>query len=639
MNYELNSSLLPDGSSYGFWETEPVWEREFFVNGSDPAASDDNDGSEAHPFRTISRAAAEATPGTRVRIHAGLYRECVKPARGGTDPEHMISYEAFGDGDVVISASEEVRDFIPSEGWMLNRGWGAEQPEDARVWEYDLDPDLFRGYNPFCAVNILHDRLFIEYDKTDMTTYLNRRGCVFCDGKPLKQVPLYGGMAQEDNTYWVEANGQKVHFRLEYDEDPKDHRIEVTVREQCFAPDKPFLNYIRVKDLVCEHAATGAPVPQRGAISAYRGHHWIIEGCTVYWTNGVAIDVGNECWHHTHQPDEVIGWSIIRNCTIQDAGVCGIAGMFAERMLIEGNVIDGTGWQKMELSREAGAIKLHNSVNGLIRNNVFRNTFRADHLWLDCGNENNRITGNLFLDGIEQREAIFIECTREGINLIDHNIIWNVEGRFDPAKVPAEPGSSGWYKLRENEAVNGYGVYGEGTDRLHVSHNLIGRCRHSGYYLKPVPFRMHGLLRGGTSRDAKIRNNIFYECGEAAIDFPTKDNEAEGNLYVKMQGGYLRVMYPEPENCLNLPAWQEFFGFDKEGQNAWFDIDLDEETGEAVFRTAEQGPFAFGKQIERLKMIMDPGKVRKVKADPDMPGETEELVFPGPFQEFTIHNS
>ena len=625
------SALLPDGSTYEFWETEPVWERELFVDGSSPAASDENDGSEAHPFRTINRAAQEATPGTRVRIHAGLYRECVKPAMGGTDPEHMISYEAFGDGDVVISASEEVKDFIPSEGWMLNRGRGAVQPEGVCVWEYDLDPDLFRGYNPFCAVNILHDRLFIEYDKTDMTTYLNRRGCVFCDGKPLKQVPLYGGMAQEDNTYWVEANGQKVHFRLEYDEDPKDHRIEVTVREQCFAPDKPFLNYIRVKDLVCEHAAPGAPVPQRGAISAYRGHHWIIEGCTVYWTNGVAIDVGNECWHHTHRPDEVIGYSVIRNCTIQDAGVCGIAGMFAERMLIEGNVIEGTGWQMMELSWEAGAIKLHNSVNALIRNNVFRDTFRADHLWLDCGNENNRITGNLFLNGFEQREAIFIECTREGVNLIDHNVIWNVEGRFDPAKIPVEPGSSGWYKLRENEAVNGYGIYGEGTDRLHVSHNLIGRCRHSGYYLKPVPFRMFGLERGGTSRDAKIRNNIFYDCGEAAIDFPTKDNEAEGNLYVKMQGGYLRVMYPEPENCLNLPAWQEFFGFDKEGQNAWFDIEVDTATGETVFSTAKDKPFGFRGEMERLHMILDPANVKRVAADRDLPWIQEEYVMPGPF--------
>ena len=288
------SAILPDGNSYHFWETKPVWEQELFVS---PEGSDDGDGSEAAPFRTINRAAAVAGPGTRVRIHAGLYRECVKPACGGTDPAHLVSYEAYGDGDVVVRASEEVRQFIPSEGWML-RGVA---PGSVRTWEYDLDPDLFRGYNPFCAVNILHDRLFIEYDKTDMTTYLNRRGCVFCDGRPLTQVPLYYLMGRQDNTYWVEANGQKVHFRLAGDADPREHRIEVTVREQCFAPDKPFLNYIRVKGLIFEHAATGAPVPQRGAVSACRGHHWIIEDCEVNWSNGVAIDVGNECWHHTHR--------------------------------------------------------------------------------------------------------------------------------------------------------------------------------------------------------------------------------------------------------------------------------------------------------------------------------------------------
>lgn len=630
------SALLPDGRSYEFWEKEAHWTRELHVDAADPRASDENDGSVSAPFRTVGRAAAEAEPGTRVLIHPGLYRECVRPARGGTDPEHMISYEAFGDGEVIISASEQVTDFIPSEGWMLQRFSGPRPAENARIWEYDLDPDLFRGYNPFCAVNILHDRLFIEYDKTDMTTYLNRRGCVFCDGKPLAQVPLYYMMGTQENTYWVEANGQKVHFRLPGDADPKDHRIEVTVREQCFAPDTPFLNYIRVKGLVCEHAATGAPVPQRGAISAYRGHHWVIEDCTVNWTNGVAIDVGNECWHHTHHPGEMIGYSVIRNCRILNAGVCGIAGMFAERMLIEDNVIDGTGWQKMELSWEAGAIKLHNSIDALIRNNVFRNTLRADHLWLDCGNENNRITGNLFIHGIEQREAIFIECTRDGVNLIDHNIIWDVEGRFDPALVPDEPGSSGWYKLREHDVVNGYGVYGEGTDRLHVTHNLIGRCRHSGYYLKPVPFRMHGMERGGTSRDAKIINNIFYDCGEAAIDFPTRDNTAEGNLYVRMQGGYLRVMYPEPEVCLNLPAWQEFCGFDREGQNAWFDIDVDDNTGAVTFRTAADQPFGFRGEMERLHMILDPEAVQKVAPDPGIPGEPDCPVLPGPQEKWHI---
>ena len=628
------SSILPDGRNYEFWETDPVWEKELFVNGSDPAASDDNDGSEGAPFRTIGRAAQLATPGTRVRIHAGTYRESVSPARGGTDPDHMISYEAFGDGEVILSAAEIVTEFRASEGWAVNRSWGAPQPEGIRIWEYDLDPDVFRGYNPFCAVNILHDRLFIEYDKTDMTTYLNRRGCVFCDGEPLKQVPLYNGMGQEENTYWVEANGMKVHFRLRGDEDPKDHTIEVTVREQCFAPEKEFLNYIRVKGLICEKAATGAPVPQRGAISAHRGHHWIIEDCEVNWSNGVAIDVGHECWHHTHSEDEIIGWSVIRRCRIRDAGVCGIAGMFAERLLIEDNVIEGTGWQKMELSWEAGAIKLHNSVNGLIRRNIFRNTIRADHLWLDCGNENNRITGNLFLDGIEQREAIFIECTRDGINLIDNNIIWNVPGRFDPAKIPQEPGSSGWYKLRELDVVNGYGVYGEGTDRLHIAHNLIGNCRHSGYYMKPVGFRMHGMDRGGTGRDAKIINNIFYACGEAAIDFPTRDNTAEGNLYVRMNGGYLRVMYPEPEVCLNLPAWKEFCGFDREGQNAWFDIGVDGETGKITMRKAEDGPVGLPAQLRRLNMILDPDEVRKVRPDEAVPGGDGTEVLPGPMIEF-----
>ena len=628
------SSILPDGRNYEFWETDPVWEKELFVNGSDLASSDDNDGSEGAPFRTIGRAAQLATPGTRVRIHAGTYRESVSPARGGTDPDHMISYEAFGDGEVILSAAEIVTEFRASEGWAVNRSWGAPQPEGIRIWEYDLDPDVFRGYNPFCAVNILHDRLFIEYDKTDMTTYLNRRGCVFCDGEPLKQVPLYNGMGQEENTYWVEANGMKVHFRLRGDEDPKDHTIEVTVREQCFAPEKEFLNYIRVKGLICEKAATGAPVPQRGAISAHRGHHWIIEDCEVNWSNGVAIDVGHECWHHTHSEDEIIGWSVIRRCRIRDAGVCGIAGMFAERLLIEDNVIEGTGWQKMELSWEAGAIKLHNSVNGLIRRNIFRNTIRADHVWLDCGNENNRITGNLFLDGIEQREAIFIECTRDGINLIDNNIIWNVPGRFDPAKIPQELGSSGWYKLRELDVVNGYGVYGEGTDRLHIAHNLIGNCRHSGYYMKPVGFRMHGMDRGGTGRDAKIINNIFYACGEAAIDFPTRDNTAEGNLYVRMNGGYLRVMYPEPEVCLNLPAWKEFCGFDREGQNAWFDIGVDGETGKITMRKAEDGPVGLPAQLRRLNMILDPDEVRKVRPDEAVPGGDGTEVLPGPMIEF-----
>lgn len=643
------TALLPDGSEFTFWERENTYTRELHVD-CVRGKEKKGDGSAANPFGSIQEAADAAEPGTRILIHGGTYREWVRPRKGGTAPEQMICYEAFGDGEVVVKASEQVRDFSESTGWRLGGFPGEEVSAGLRIWQHKLDPEMFRGYNPFCAVNILHDRLFIEYDKTDMTTYLNRRGMVFCDGKPLTQVCLYRQMASQEGSYWVEANGQTVHFRLPGDENPADHVIEVTCREQCFAPEEPFLSYIKVKGITFAHAATGAPVPQRGALSCYRGHHWVMEDCVIDWSNGVGIDVGNECWHHERQEGQILGSSVIRRCTVKDVGVCGIAGLYAENLLIEDNLIQGTGWQRMELSWEAGGIKLHNSKNGLFRRNIFRDTFRADHVWLDCGNENNRMTRNLFLNGMEQREAVFIECTKNGVNLIDHNIFWNVEGRFDPAQIPAEPGSSGWYKLVENNVVNGYAVYGEGTDRLRVVNNLIGKCRGAGYFAKPVGFRMHGLERGGTSRDAVLAGNIFYDCGEAAITFPTRDNAAEGNLYVKLQGGYLRVMYPEPEVCLNLPAWQEFEGFDLTGQEGWFDIEVDTERYTLVFRGAKDKIFGMPGELERRGHVRHAQEVRAVELSAleeklkinrqvlwteDFLGNEGEgdRIMPGPFRE------
>lgn len=608
-----NCSRLPSGKEFAFWDDTTVYDSELHVNAGHPMASDKNAGDPQHPFLTINAAASIAKPGTRVVIHSGVYRECVHPAQGGTGPDKMISYECADGDTVIIKASEVAETFQRSTGWRLTESPFEEQPSDIIVWQTKLNPEQFKGYNPFCAVNILHDRLFIEYDKTDMTTYLNRRGMVFCDGKPLTQVALYNQMAALEGSYWIEANGQTIHFRLENDDDPANHCIELTCREQCFAPETPFLSYIKVKGLVCAHAATGAPVPQRGSISSFRGHHWIIENCTVDWANGTGIDIGNECWHHTHDSEQVLGHTIIRGCSIYNVGVCAIAAMFVNDILIEDNLIQGTGWQKMELSWEAAGFKAHNCKNSLFRRNIFTKTIRADHLWLDVANENNRIVSNLFLDGIEQREAIFIECSRDGENLIDHNIFWNVEGRFNQADIKEEAGSSGWYKLEENGVVNGYGIYGEGTDHLRIVHNLFGKCRSAGYFAKPVPFRIGHNERGGTSRDAWIYNNIFYDCGEAAIKFPTEKNKSDGNIFSSMPGGYLRIMYPAPEACLDLKAWQEFYDLDNHSAEADMEISVDTE--------------AFTFSVSKLGSGLQ--KVSKYPL-----GGSEEAL-PGPFETLT----
>ncbi len=635
------SARLPNGNYFETWEVEPKFDCELHVNPAHPAACDENDGSAEHPFKTINAAAAIARPGTRVLIHAGTYRETVRPARGGESPEKLISYEAAGDGEAIIKASVVARDFAPSTEWNLYRmGPAPAVEEQPRIWQTKLDPDEFRGYNPFCAINMIHDRLFIEYDKTDMTTYLNRRGMVFVDGKPLYQVQLYNQMAGKPGTYWIESNGQIVHFRMPEDDDPRDHLIELTCREQCFAPDIPYLQYIRVKGLTCAHAATGAPVPQRGAISCFRGNHWIIEDCTVDWSNCVGIDIGAECWHRKVEEGQEFGYDILRRNKIYDAGVCGIAGMWVKGILVEDNLIQGTGWQKMELSWEAGGIKVHDCVNSLLRRNIFKSTIRADALWMDVGNYNNRITQNLFLDGIEAREAIFMEASRVDENLFDNNIIWNVQGRFNEADVPHVAGSAPWYSMGgEDTIVNGYGIYGEGTDFLRITNNLIGKCRSAGYYQRTVAFRLMG--RGGTARDAKFYNNLFYDCGEAAIKMPTQDNEAEGNVYDRMPSGYLRILFPAPTQCLDLKAWQQFHGFDKTGADADFEIDVDTDNFTLTVRKNDRPVPAFMRRRVSGDRVKDPAGLPKVKADEKVKidffgneiGSADRIA--GPFADFS----
>jgi hypothetical protein len=223
------------------------------------------------------------------------------------------------------------------------------------------------------------------------------------------------------------------------------------------------------------------------------------------------------------------------------------------------------------------------------------------------------------------------------MNLIDNNIFWNVEGRFDAEKVIQEPGSSGWYKLKEDSVVNGYGVYGEGTDHLYIANNLIGCCKSAGYFAKPVAFRMHADLRGGTSRDAHIINNIFYKCEEAAIKMPTEKNEAEGNMYVHMNGGYLRILYPAPECCLDLPAWQEFYGFDQEGQEGVFLIEVDTDNYTLRFKSVDQYPWETMRGRKRHHYVMKIEDIKEVKKDvlvsndffgTELPGDR---CRPGPF--------
>ena len=511
------TSFLPNEHEFHFWEEEQIFECEYHVDCMDESASDENDGSAEHPFKTFNRAEQIAEPGARIVVHPGLYRECVTPKRGGAGPKKMISYEAMP--GVIVSGSVVAKNIVPAEHC-------AHDPR-IRLWTIRLDPADFPGYNPFCANNLIHMRVFLELTRENQKNHLARRGVVFIDGKPLEQVENMEDLDKAAGTYFVESNGMIVHCRPFDDVDIREHLVELTAKEQNFAPDEPYLGYIRVKGFHFTHAATGHPFPQRGAVSTYRGNHWIIEDNVIEWSNCLGMDIGNE------DPS------------------------FSMENLPAEKVHCGNG------------------------------------IWLDCDNDCNR--------------------------------------RLNP------PPEDNWLQEADIKCWTG-AVMCMGADDVWSYNNLIGKCP-VGINLNAVFMRM-GFGRGGTSRAARVMNNIFYDCEESAIRFEDPNNESDGNLFVSMPPGYLVIHYPMPPKYLNLTAWQRFFEMDLHSADAYFDIRVDEEKYELTFMPSASEP-GYGRKHQEIRPSLNPA-VKTVQEI--VPVSTEELArcdyfgnlrsdmsLPGPF--------
>lgn len=562
-----DSALLPDGREFVTWEQPLQFSKTCYVDNRNPKASDTNPGTKELPFLTISKAAEILQPGERVVIMSGVYRERVAPARGGTGPDKMISYEAAPGATVVVTGSR-----LAKEGWVPSTGFALRLPADAprpKIFALDLSRLSFEGYNPFGLVNVMMDRQYLRPTAEELGRHLMRRGMVFVDGKKLEQVGLYWELARKDGTFWSEHNGMTLHVRLPGDADPAEHAVELAIQEQVFAPRVRELGYIRVKGITFEHAANGFPVPQRGLVSTNRGHHWIIEDCVIRHANSVGLDIGSETWNA--EPPPLVGYMIVRRNHISDAGVCGLAGLGVVETLVESNLIERIGWQNVELMWESGGIKLHVTKSCLLRGNVIRHLSYAPGIWLDYQNSNTRVTGNVIGDLKETvRGGIYLEASQDP-NMLDHNIIW---------KVTVGPGGS-TYKIPPH---GGWGIITDGSDEDVIAHNLFGYCEDAGVKTRTVEDRIVGT-RGGTSRWNEVLNNIFYKCGKS-IDFSHRENKADGNLYVLRRGGdddeYRAegrglnwISGPEPALRLDLDAWRKYFGFDKRGAYADMDIDVD----------------------------------------------------------------
>src|SRR5579862_3887014 len=112
-----SNSTLPDGTEFPMWEKPMHFSKTYYVDAQAKNADDNGPGTKDRPFKTINHAAQVLEPGERVVIAEGVYREFIQPARGGSGPDAMISYEAAPGAKVVVKGSIVTTDWKPSEGF------------------------------------------------------------------------------------------------------------------------------------------------------------------------------------------------------------------------------------------------------------------------------------------------------------------------------------------------------------------------------------------------------------------------------------------------------------------------------------------------------------------------------------------
>jgi len=348
--------------------------RTFWVDGA--RGDDAADGSEARPWRTISRAAGPRVlrPGDAVLIRAGVYRETLYPRAGGTGADARVTYAAYP-GDAVVVTGADPAD----SGWTR-------------------DGDAWRR----------------RWTGPSMTTYADepefRREMVVAGGTVLR--PVYRRGDVRPGTFWAEGPPEAPRALVaRFPGDGPPRGVEVATRTYLFRPlgadpepacggvDTP--GWLRVTGITFRHAANRA---QWGAVCTGR-EGALFERVVVEWTNGRGLDVSGR--GHT-----IRGGAASYNGQIGAGGAC-------TGCLFDGLALVGNNWKGHDAGWEAGGGKWHHT-----RDTVFRRIYAADNdgpgLWLDGTNTRNTIEGGRYERNAMAGIMLELETTR---TLVQHNVI------------------------------------------------------------------------------------------------------------------------------------------------------------------------------------------------------------------------
>ena len=421
----------------------------------DCAAAHPGDGSQMHPYKTISQAAAVAQPGDEILVAPGMYREEVSPRWAGKKGQSIVYRSAVPRGAVITGAE-------PAKGW---------QPYQEDTWLLTVPNSFFGAYNPYTTL-VWGDWLNQGIPCHTGEVFLGDKSLYECDSleKVLHPVPNDESWDVEFTTHtWYTAQSEDGENTLIYanfqGKDPNKENVEITVRPHCFYPAQEHVDYITLTGFVVTKAATQWAPPtalQDGMIGPHWSKGWLIENCEVSHSKCSGISLGkylqqgnDNKWSHYKYKDgtqtqrdcaliaQIDGWSketigshTVRGCDIHDCGQTGIVGnLGCVFSVIEHNHIHHINNKRNLAGAEIGGIKFHAAIDVIIRGNHFHHCTRG--IWLDWQTQGTRVSGNLFHDncmardyllqrknmgGLGLGEDLFIEIAH-GPCLVDNNIL------------------------------------------------------------------------------------------------------------------------------------------------------------------------------------------------------------------------
>ena len=526
---QTSLACLPDGTLFGIWKDRTDYGKAYYVDQQHPEAADENPGSEDAPFLTIQRAAEVVAPGEKVLIKTGIYREWIRPRRGGTGMDGMISFEAAPGARAIISGSRVL------EGrWELSR-WPARISVNS--WMTRLPEEFFTGDHPFAQVNTTEEDFEImrwARAVRGKVPHTLRRAMVFQNGRRLTQLSCYGDMHRVPGSFWVDAGEQRLHVNPFGRSHPDTQQFEVTERQYLFKPMLNGMGFLRIKGLTFEHAGNGFVRSGNGAVNTWGGHHWIIEANTVRQINAVGVEIG--AWTDEHvdrgpveELEERTGDHIVRGNHVHDCGTGGIQGTVVARSLVAGNHIHDCGWQEAEPYWETAGIKILYTNSALVQGNHIHHCYAAPGIWIDFMNRNTRVCRNLVHHISSYHGGIFFEASNAP-NLIDNNIV---------------------------HQVNGSGIYQHDCDLLLIAHNLVFDCSTAGIRM----LKNKDRDRVGLGKNNRVINNIVAECA-VPVDYFDSENSSDHNIFAGL------------DESFDLEAWRAR-GLDRSSRVANIEISVD----------------------------------------------------------------